>query len=283
MHRPRSVLMTSLLLLLLIGNAFAHHDHGSPESSYVARDTTGSFLLEGPEQLPAGYNRISLVNTTNGPRALQILKFHHEPDERALIESIEAIIQRGDGEGLFELIEAYGGLGVGPGDTGAVTVSLDPGHYAFTVLGQHEGQALASLGYLRMVSVINTENAVTQPPHFDLSVDMLDFAFTLPERIPSGPLTWKVANLGEQIHHLILFRLAPGKTMEDVQAFMQTYEGEPPAVEVTPVEILSSGRSNYVTYDLEPGTYFAACFLPTPPSGIPHVALGMISAFVAGE
>ncbi|MDQ3461240.1 MAG: hypothetical protein M3498_18410 [Deinococcota bacterium] len=119
-------------------------------------------------------------------------------------------------------------------------------------------------------------------PEADVQVDMVNFAFAMPAQIQSGPLLWEVRNPSDQAHHLIIMRLHEGATVQDVLAFMETFEGEPPADEVDYVDMISPDGTVYATLDLEPGDYLALCFIPDhgeEGSGEPHIALGMHQAF----
>ena len=42
-----------------------------------------------------------------------------------------------------------------------------------------------------------------------------DFSFEMPDRLPAGLATYKVVNVGPQIHELNLLKLAPGKSLDD--------------------------------------------------------------------
>lgn len=116
---------------------------------------------------------------------------------------------------------------------------------------------------------------------------MVDFAFALPANLKAGEQTWEFVSNGKQVHHAVIQKLKAGKTMEDVMAFSETFEGEDPTEEFAYVSMLSPGSSNYVTLDLTPGSYVALCFIPDYAKGgdgAPHVAHGMMQAFtVAGN
>lgn len=62
----------------------------------------------------------------------------------------------------------------------------------------------------------------------DIDVVLKDFTFGSPSTIKSGPLTYKVTNEGPQPHEMIIMKLAPGKTIEDVRAALQSQSNEPP-------------------------------------------------------
>jgi hypothetical protein len=106
-----------------------------------------------------------------------------------------------------------------------------------------------------------------------------DFAFALPETLPPGLTTFRLANAGAEPHHAVVVKLAEGKTLADFQAAAMseqtpewmTFPGSPGAV--MPNDTIAT------TATLEPGQYVVVCFIPSP-DGAPHVAKGMIKGFV---
>jgi hypothetical protein len=108
---------------------------------------------------------------------------------------------------------------------------------------------------------------------------MRDFMFDGPDTVPAGQVTYRVVNSGPQPHELNILRLAPGATPVDVLTW-QPDQGTPPPFEaVGGMNGLSQGESDYMTLDLEPGTYVAICNIPDPGTGLPHARLGMIRQF----
>lgn len=106
-----------------------------------------------------------------------------------------------------------------------------------------------------------------------------DFAFALPDTLPAGLTTLRLANAGAEPHHSVLIKLAEGKTLADFQAAAaspttpewMSFPGSPGA-------IMPNDTSN-ATMVLTPGQYVVACFVPSP-DGTPHIAKGMVKAFV---
>jgi hypothetical protein len=111
-----------------------------------------------------------------------------------------------------------------------------------------------------------------------VNVMATDFAFDMPETIAAGPVTFRLMNHGEELHHLQLIRLEEGRTFED---FAALDPGAPPPSWVVfiggPNAPPPAGTSD-VTVDLVAGDYVAICFIPSP-DGVPHVAKGMVKAF----
>ncbi len=49
---------------------------------------------------------------------------------------------------------------------------------------------------------------------------MQDFGFELPEQLTASQPVWQVVNKGPPPHEIALFKLAEGKTMDDVMTMM---------------------------------------------------------------
>ncbi len=127
----------------------------------------------------------------------------------------------------------------------------------------------------------------TVEPKTDVTVDMHDFAYTMPDSISAGEHLWEFANTGEQWHMLFFAKLGPDATMEDVMNAMMA-EGEPTGP--PPFEIvndvglapISEGERAWLSFSLEPGSYVVACPIPDlaammngePP--LPHMVHGMV-------
>ena len=296
------------LMLVLAAQALVLVSAQEAATAQVTEDevvyTLEGEALEGPQQLQTGYHIITLQNNGEGEGSADVMLVRITGD--ATIEDIVAGFQAVDqafmGGGdpvaaineVLEMGELWGGPASDTGAASSVGIDLPEGRYAVvaTVHGgeHHEGEEAAPPAppmYATVALEVTAGEETTEAPQADVRVPMVDFAFALPADIQAGAQTWEVVNQGQQIHHLVLMKLQEGKTMEDVQRFMETQEGEPPADEVGHTNVLSPGASNYIDVDLTPGTYLALCFMPDhlgDATGQPHVMLGMMQNFtVAGE
>ena len=89
--------------------------------------------------------------------------------------------------------------------------------------------------------------------------------------------------MGKRISTL---RKEEGLTQEQLMEMLMAEEepeGPPPFEVVDYFGPISEGERAWVQVDLEPGNYFAICFLPDAASGTSHVDLGMIQEFAVGE
>jgi hypothetical protein len=88
-----------------------------------------------------------------------------------------------------------------------------------------------------------------------------------------------VVNGATQSHEIALFRLLPGKTMQDVMAWGATYAGDPPMTAAGGVPAIQPGQEAVIHVELTPGNYVALCFLPDANDGVPHLVHGMAYPF----
>ncbi|HEX6105889.1 MAG TPA: hypothetical protein VFZ26_09910 [Gemmatimonadales bacterium] len=108
-----------------------------------------------------------------------------------------------------------------------------------------------------------------------VTVTTSDFAFEAPAEIPAGLATWRLVNRGPSLHHVQLFKLAEGKTMDDWFAALKA--GGPPPQWATPAggpNPAELGDTTTTVMALEPGSYAMICFIPSA-DGVPHVMKGM--------
>ena len=112
-------------------------------------------------------------------------------------------------------------------------------------------------------------------------VTAVDYAFEgLPAQVPAGPVAFAFTNEGEEAHELALFKVGEGV---DLDALLAS-EREPTEEEVMNVGRTFTepgGAATYANTELEPGTYAAICFIPSP-EGKAHYELGMKTTFEVG-
>jgi uncharacterized cupredoxin-like copper-binding protein len=133
--------------------------------------------------------------------------------------------------------------------------------------------------------VVTPSEEQASAPEADLTIDMHDFAFTVPDTLEAGHQRVMVTNSGEQPHEFILMKLTEGKTLQDLSAFMAAeasgtpVAGEMPAEEAGGAQAISGGASTMIELHLDAGNYVAVCFIPDPASGKSHLDLGMVKEF----
>jgi hypothetical protein len=86
-------------------------------------------------------------------------------------------------------------------------------------------------------------------------------------------------NSAAQPHEVEVVRLAPGKTAQDLAAWMQNMQGPPPASAIGGIAAMEHGTVQSFTADFTPGNYVLVCFLPDAGDGKPHFMHGMVHPF----
>lgn len=149
------------------------------------------------------------------------------------------------------------------------------------------------------------------PPVIDVTA--VDYAFVAPDTIPSGWVTFRMANEGEETHYFALNRLPEGRTFAEFRRTVvgpadslrrllaageiDTTEFSRAAQRIIPdwvegwservtmdggVPSLAPGRTTRTTVEVEPGTYVMGCRLLSP-NGRTHAAQGMIRGVTVAE
>lgn len=142
-------------------------------------------------------------------------------------------------------------------------------------------------------------------------VDVLaeDYAFQAPDSVPSGWVTFRLDNTGEETHFMILHRLPDGHTYEEYLLEVATPFGEVweplGAGEIDKAEamqrlgellpawfwsakqmggpgLIAPGGVAQATLNLEPGNYVMECYMKTP-EGVFHGEEGMMRPLVVTE
>lgn len=263
-------------------------DYGYPELVVSATDDG----LADPGEVAAG---LTLITFENGGSIEADLELYAVGDSAGYQAFLDAIADYDPESGVvpdfFYETTVSGGVGALPGESGQVVVDLVPGTYVFNYFGFDE-EAGVEVNLPLEVEVTGEVTGAT-PPDADVVVEMFEMDFTMPDEIAAGPLVWEVTTVGAQPHFMLLSRYPEQFTEEDVMELLATF-GPPaspeaatpePALDFALVEdvfdsgVLSTGQTNWVAIDLEPGYYVALCFITDPESGAPHAMLGMIELF----
>lgn len=161
-----------------------------------------------------------------------------------------------------------------PGDQRQLVVDLAAGTYALASFGDEE---LPTITPLRAAPPA----AASAPPAVTGEVVMGDFFFRAPP-LGAGANTVRLANQGQQMHHMFIAELAAGVTIEAVLEAEEAGVDVEAAGLVTPttgVLELTPGAVVYPTLEFTAGTYAMVCFVEDPTTGLPHAALGMVLPF----
>lgn len=242
-----------------------------PQVTIKAHD----YSYDGPARLSAGLNTIKLVNEGKEMHHAQLARLN----DGVTMEQIEQAFQS-DPNSALALIALVGGPGaIDPGHSTEVTLDLAAGQYlVMCFIPSADGVPHMAKGMLSTFVVEGTTAAAAEPKA-DRTVTLKDFRFDLPLTVKAGAQTWKIVNDGPQPHEIIMLRLNAGKTMDDVMAWAQDQTTAPPFAMIGGMQGLTPGQAGWLTLDLKPGSYIAACDIPDPTTGKPHSELGMLMPF----
>jgi hypothetical protein len=140
-------------------------------------------------------------------------------------------------------------------------------------------RAVAPLLAAAAVACARPDSRATTPTPNVVTLTATDYAFAMPDSIPSGLTELRLVNHGAEPHQAVVFRLTEPKPMDTVLAVLAA-EGAPPPwlkLAVGPNTAVPHDSSN-ATSVFVPGDYVVACFISAP-DGQFHVVKGMVKAF----
>jgi len=263
----------SLLLLAALG-ACARGDEAPPQAAAPPRTvhvTATDFAFQAPDTLPAGWTSFHLMNSGSEPHHLIVVRL---PEGKSLADVM-------GGPGMPPDVVFAGGPNVAtPGGTAEATVELEPGRYTILcVIPSTDGQPHVAKGMVKEVTVVAADGP-TAAPEADLTITLSDYAFTASGPLTAGRHVIKVDNTAGQPHEIVIVRLEPGKTVEEMARWAEAPQGPPPGTFLgSGTGPISAGEVNYVTAELTPGEYGFICFLPDAKDGKVHLLHGMIRQF----
>lgn len=254
-----------------------------------------------PEQVGPGYVRITIDSDGGTSGSLTVFRLREGATIAEFAEISDridqAFMEGGDVVAAFEealaLVDVVAEVTADADERRSVGVVLTEGRYALEYLPDEEGPRQRVYHELM---VEGTPGAAAAPVP-DATIQFVDFAFAIPPDLRAGEQTWHVINRGSQLHHMVIFSLADGATLEEFMEFMQQMETEGPpgadgengeaiAAPYDYIGIASTGEESYHILDFEAGQYVAICFMPDhrgEATGQPHFMLGMVQVFRVGD
>lgn len=234
----------------------------------VARD----FAFQAPDQVPAGMVTIQLQNRGQALHHVALMKL----DGGKTLEDVYAALRAG-GPPPAWMHDMGGPNAPDPGSDANATLFLQPGNYAllcFVDIPDHVPHVMK--GMAKALTVTPAVVPTAAAPSGDITMRLDDYSFTTSTPITAGRHTIRVENGAAQSHEVELIKLAPGKTADDLMAWMQSMQGPPPASAIGGISGMERGQVQSFTHDFTPGTYVLICFLPDARDGKPHFMHGMM-------
>lgn len=247
---------------------------GPREVHFTARD----FAFEGPSTLEAGMITFVLTNESETWHHLQLVKL---PDGMSMDEfqAGMAAMQPGSPPPVW-FADAGGVNPPPPGGEARVTMLVEPGEYAvLCVVDTPDKVPHVMKGMIQPLTVTPATGAVAELPPSDMTLTLVDYAFSFSAPLTAGSHVIRVENTASQSHEIALFKFLPGKGMDDLMAWAESYEGPAPMVAMGGVPAFRPGQVADMYVDLAPGEYVALCFVPDATDGMPHLVHGMALPF----
>jgi len=177
---------------------------------------------------------------------------------------------------------AGGPNAVDPGHEITETIEVAPGDYAiicFVDTPDHVPHVMKGMAHPLHVNPAPAGAAAVPATPADLTITLSDYNFDLSDSVTAGTKSIDVVVSPGQPHELVIFRLLPGKTMQDFMQWGATYQGPLPGNVLGGTTAAVSGIPQRITVDFTPGEYVLICFVPDATDGKPHMMHGMVRTF----
>lgn len=249
------------------------------------------YAISAPDSIPAGWTTFRLANRGGEVHYGHIVSLDSGRTQPDLVTAyLEAIRTSGPRPAW---VKRFGGPGgTAPGDSSNVTQHLEPGSYIWICpVEDDSGSPHFAKGEVKqfvVYAVAQDAAAPTAAPAADAAIRLTDFAFAFEPPLKAGRHTIRVENAGSEPHDVGLLKLAPGRTIEEVQAWLNPERARrsddakepPPPLETIGsvgggIAAIAPGMSAYFETDLTPGDYVLFCMV-TAPDGRSHIEHGMI-------
>jgi uncharacterized cupredoxin-like copper-binding protein len=248
----------------------------APTAANVVTIVAHEYALQLPDTIPAGLTTFRLRNDGKQTHEAALVRLD---DGKTGADVIAGSKTPGPDASWAHWVGGPAAAIPGGGQQPSVTVVLAPGHYAVLCgVPGPDGRPHWLSGMFKDFTVSPSATAAAAPTS-DAAVTLVDYDFQFATPMTAGTHTVRVTNSGMQDHHMIIFRLAPGKSMADLLTWLNSETGPPPMVWASGAGALSPGTVAYLNADFPPGEYVLLCFLPDTRDGKPHIAHGMRKQF----
>ena len=253
--------------------------------------TASEYAFRAPDSIPAGWTTFRLANHGAEIHYGHIVRLDAGKTVPELVDAYAEAI-RTSGPRPTWLTRFGGPGGTAPGDSSSVTQYLEPGEYVWICPVEdstgtpHFARGEFKPFVVRSASTRTADRAAA--PAAGTVIRLADFSFALDVPVRAGRHTIRVENAGMEPHDLVLWKLAPGKTVEDVRISLNPERARRPDQGgdlPQPLESLGRGAGGiaaiapgmeaFFDANFTPGEYVLAC-MATAPDGRSHIEHGMI-------
>lgn len=246
-----------------------------PPKPNVVRIAAHDFAYTMPDSLPAGLTTVEMTN--DGRELHHAIFFRLEGGKR--LSDLAAAMKAGGPMPMWA-VPVGGPNGPAPGGISTATMNLKPGRYALLcAIPGPDGVPHVMKGMSKEVTVTGKADPNPAFPKADINLRLADYSFTFDKPLRAGRQNVQVTVAPGQPHEVVLIRLAPGKTAQDVAAWGEKPAGPPPGEFAGGMAPMIGESPTQFSLDLKPGEYAMLCFVPDGKDGKPHHMHGMIKQF----
>lgn len=269
----------------------AHRADTTAAAPNVVSVGATEYAITAPDSIPAGWTTFRLTNRGEEVHYGHIVAL--DPGrtvEEMAAAYLEAIRTSGPRPAW---VKRFGGPGgTAPGGTSAATQRLEPGRYVWICPVEDEGGTPHFARGEVLPFVVHAAHGAAASslaePGADAAIRLVEHTFAIESPLGAGRRTIRVENAGAEPHDVVLLKLAPGRTIEDVRAWLNPERARraddagdpPPPIEdigapAGGIAAIAPGMHAYFEADLAPGEYVLLCMV-TAPDGRSHIEHGMI-------
>jgi hypothetical protein len=165
-----------------------------------------------------------------------------------------------------------------PSESSVLYQNLEPGNYAivcFVDTPDHVPHIAKGMTKALTVVPAAAEAQAATPPPADVTMQLVDYSFNITPALTAGRHIIKIENGAQQGHEVFIAKLDSGKTLADVQKWIDKMQGPPPVHPMGGAAFIAPGSHVFMPADLPAGNYLLICFVPDVKDGKPHFMHGM--------
>lgn len=265
--------VVALVVTLSVAPADAAVPRDSREKIPTVVVTATDFAFDATADIPAGTITVKLKQHVSEPHQAGLVKLRGAATGAEWLAALAKSFTDANALGTF----VAGPNTSAPGHTSAVTVDVTPGRYLIVCLiPSPDGVPHIVKGMMRDLTVTGTPRRVRVPK--TATITLRNYAFMPPHRLRAGE-TVTVVNRGREAHEMVVVKLKPGKTVQDLVAWDHpAFQPEPfpqPYLDQTGTTAMAPGATAHVQLPKHAGHYLLVCFIPDA-NGKSHFRLGMI-------
>jgi hypothetical protein len=285
----------ALAVTLISLGCTAKQENASQDAANTAPQrvalATANYAFQAPDTLSAGWTTFHFTNKGDDVHYAHFVQLAAGRTATELVAAYGEAISTSAARP--EWLTRFGGPGGAiPGGSSAVTQYMEPGTYVLLCpVEDSTGTPHFGKGEFTTV-VVGALSSEASPreaaPSATATIRLVDFGFEVDNQLRAGKHTVRVSNVGNDGHDLVLMKLAPGVTLDDVRRTMNPEaarrtrrEDEPPmsfdelGTFTGGVAAIRPGMDVFFDTTLERGDYVLLC-MATANDGRSHIEHGMI-------